>query len=65
MKFKNRKILLTLSYYCVNVNLVLKIMRKSKIKESTMKRFLTESHRLLEDDRKVLWEWVCEMQSEW
>ncbi len=25
---------------------------------------LTESWRLVEDSRKVLWEWVCEMQSE-
>lgn len=25
---------------------------------------LTESSRLVEGSRKVLWEWVCEMQSE-
>jgi len=34
------------------------------IKESTVERVLTESYRLVEDNRKVLQEWVCEMQSE-
>jgi hypothetical protein len=33
-------------------------------KSSTIGRFLTESYRLVEDNRKVLWEWVCEMRSE-
>ena len=33
-------------------------------KSSTIERFLTESYRLVEDNRKVLWEWICEMQSE-
>ncbi len=26
--------------------------------------FLAESRRLVRDGRKVLWEWICEMQSE-
>ncbi len=29
-----------------------------------MERDLTESYRLVEDSRDILWEWVCEMQSE-
>ena len=33
-------------------------------KSSTIGRFLTESYRLVEDKRKVFWEWVCEMRSE-
>lgn len=34
------------------------------IKKSTIEAVLTESYHLVEDNRNVLWEWVCEMQSE-
>lgn len=33
-------------------------------KNSTIRTVLTESYRLVEDNRKLLWEWICEMQSE-
>ena len=56
---------LTLRLDCVRVAIVFRKWIKSKIKESTIERFLTESRHTLKDGRKVLWEWVCEMQSEW
>ena len=33
-------------------------------KNSTIRTVLTESYRLVEDNRNLLWEWICEMQSE-
>lgn len=33
-------------------------------KKSTIEMVFTESRRLVEVGKKVLWEWVCEMQSE-
>lgn len=33
-------------------------------KSSTIEKLLTESYRLVEGNRKVLWEWICEMRSE-
>ena len=37
---------------------------KSMSKKSTIEMVFTESRRLVEVGKKVLWEWVCEMQSE-
>lgn len=37
---------------------------KSMSKKSTIEMVFTESRRLVEVDKKVLWEWVWEMQSE-
>ncbi len=37
---------------------------KSMSKKSTVELDFTESRRLVEVDRNILWEWVCEMQSE-
>ena len=52
-----------MSRYCAKLHIV-KNKAKSMSKSSTIERVLTESCRLVEDSRKVLWEWICEMQSE-
>ncbi len=41
-------------------------MKNSKIRDQKEyhKRFRTESLRLVEEDGKLVWEWVCEMRSE-